>query len=189
MFFFYFRLYFSGQVLEPECPVLSDCPRPSLWGIHLSPPDCNPVCVVPARLRSLRAHPGVNLDHGGNYCLGVHCAGAYEQENPGLTQGGVREAVSASDLEEHRRGRREEIKPGARADVGMVSLTEFQHCGSLSSGTSSLFTQLVRTETQEEQGEEGGGEGGKHGGSKAYLNNKQKAFLSPFYQHRSQHCE
>lgn len=56
MFFFYFRLYFSGQVLEPECPVLSDCPRPSLWGIHLSPPDCNPVCVVPARPELGREH-------------------------------------------------------------------------------------------------------------------------------------
>lgn len=60
----------------------------SLWGLNCFPPPCsNPVCVlsrpgwanwIQPSVSATRAHPGVNLDHDGNYWPGVQPVGRYE---------------------------------------------------------------------------------------------------------------
>lgn len=145
-----------AQSLRVAHSVLSVCPWPldePNTPPHQHTHAHNPVlCVVPSRLTypslalpSTRAHPGVNLDHDDNYCLGVQPVGG-EEWGTRIVHSGRSQISSSTRWPWRERWGREEGEGGSRADPGISILTEFQHCRSLSAFSYSC-PQVCRWET------------------------------------------
>lgn len=136
----------------------------------------SPCSLVQLRSSTTRAHPGVNLDHDGNYCPGVQPVGGEEEERgvPVLSgKGGVKWALLPTDLGGINGEGRAGGEGGSGADPSISILTEFQLCRSLC--LQLLLDPLMRDKR---------GRGGGPGQNKAFDGWQTRGFLSP---QRSRH--